>query len=206
MKKNQSAGGIAKPNDASGSDTITNLQDERLAPPGKWAASSLILRCPIPTQNPSLTGWGGGRWWCLCVGRVMFSLCLWCSLQSEWMSIIFWDIIFQKKARKMQAGAVARQAGRKWRLSAMQTLFIFNMSQVNIYIYISHTTSSRSRAFFSSKKQVYYWKTNCSRTTAFISRIKTFPYSLRFCFSTDLPPTYSFFLDWVFLLWVVVFW
>lgn len=68
MKKNQSAAGIAKPHDANGSDTITNLRDQRLAPPGKWAACSLILRCPIMTQNPSLTGWGGGRWWCLCVG------------------------------------------------------------------------------------------------------------------------------------------
>lgn len=54
MKKNLSADGTAKPNDGNGSHTITNLSDERLAPAGKWAASSLILQRPIMTQDPSL--------------------------------------------------------------------------------------------------------------------------------------------------------
>lgn len=157
MKKNQSAAGIAKPHDADGSATITNLRDQRLAPPGKWAASSLILRCPIMTQNPSLTGWWGGRWWCLCVG----GLCSHC-VGSVHYSLnecpFLLDIMFQKKVQKkekpMQAGAVVRQAGHKWCLSAMQTLFIFNMSQVNICIYISHTTSScqQKQGIFFPKK------------------------------------------------------
>lgn len=73
MKKNQSTDSITKPNDANGSDEITNLQDERLAPAGEWATSSLIVQRTIMMQNPSLMGWGGN----------MLSLCLQCSLQSE---------------------------------------------------------------------------------------------------------------------------
>lgn len=76
MKKNQGVYDITKPKDASRSDTITNLQGQRLAAAGKWVASSLILQCPIMTQNPSPTRWGEE-------GGVMSSMGLQRSLKSE---------------------------------------------------------------------------------------------------------------------------
>lgn len=63
MKKNQGAGGITKPNDASGSDTITNLRGQRLAAARKMGC--LFIDSTVPNNDAeSITGEvgaGGGR-------------------------------------------------------------------------------------------------------------------------------------------------
>lgn len=110
MKKNQGAHGITKPNDASGSDTITNLRGQRLAAAGKWVASSLILQCPIMTQNPSLTRKGAkGEGLCSHWGLLR-------SLKSD-SFFFFKQLPFRNSAerqrREMQCRQMQRQTGHR---------------------------------------------------------------------------------------------
>lgn len=134
-QRNQEVYNITKPTDASRSDTITNLQGQRLAAAGKWVASSLILQCPIMMQNPSQTRWERrGRGYVL--NRFGTFIKVW---------VIFFSFLKQLSLRNGETKSVAGWCSGK-QFANDGRVFKFNMRQVWIYIQDASTTSSCQRA------------------------------------------------------------